>query len=374
MKMFSVLANSSVKLEKRVVLFCLFYLISMNNSEIAEHYNRIPNSSRKDREKSRILHLRRLNNWIKSILIHEALHKVKSERDRGGKIRVLDLCCGKGGDLQKWKFGKIDQLTAVDIAQVSVSHCKERYSTLFTDEAQYGYFKAEFLCLDCSKEDLRKHLAEPDVQFDLCSCQFSLHYAFANLQQAERMLQNACQNLKIGGYFIGTIPDANFIVSQCRSSADGRFRNSVCQIQMQNSTHDGPLPLFGANYDFQLEGVVNCYEYLIYFPLLEKMLQELGMVLVWKKKFYEIIDTFLPQPEHRALFERMDCLEIYSEADIHKMAGSSLGQYDAARRTFRKLQKEKDAHQANHSNIGTISQDEWEVACLYLTFMFKKIE
>ncbi|KRZ59463.1 mRNA cap guanine-N7 methyltransferase, partial [Trichinella nativa] len=349
-------------------------LIMMNNSEIAEHYNRIPNSSKKEREKSRILHLRRLNNWIKSILIHEALRKVKTDRHRVGEIRVLDLCCGKGGDLQKWKFGNIDQLTAVDIAEVSVSHCKERYSSLFTNQAQYGYFNAEFACVDCSKEDLRKHLAEPNVQFDLCSCQFSLHYAFGSLEQAEQMLRNACQNLKIGGYFIGTIPDANYIVSLCGADAEGRFRNSVCQIEMQNPTQDGPLPLFGANYDFQLEGVVNCFEYLIYFPLLEKMLKELGMVLVWKKKFYDIIDTFLPHPEHRASFERMNCLEIYSKEEIHKMAGGSLDQYDAARRAFRKIQMEKGADQADHASIGTISQDEWEVACLYLTFMFKKVE
>ncbi len=30
------------------------------------------------------------------------------------------------------------------------------------------------------------------------------------------------------------------------------------------------LPLFGAKYDFHLEGVVDCPEFLVYFPVLEK--------------------------------------------------------------------------------------------------------
>jgi len=47
------------------------------------------------------------------------------------------------------------------------------------------------------------------MQFDLVSCQFSVHYGFESLEQAEMMLQNACECLKPAGYFIGTIPNAS---------------------------------------------------------------------------------------------------------------------------------------------------------------------
>lgn len=33
---------------------------------------------------------------------------------------------------------------------------------------------------------------------------------------------------------------------------------------------DKPFPLFGAKYNFHLEGVVDCPEFLVYFPVLEK--------------------------------------------------------------------------------------------------------
>jgi len=48
--------------------------------------------------------------------------------------------------------------------------------------------------------------------FDLVSCQFSFHYCFESLPQAECMMKNAAESLRPGGYFIGTIPNANDIV------------------------------------------------------------------------------------------------------------------------------------------------------------------
>ena len=45
--------------------------------------------------------MRNFNNWVKSVLIRSFLL---------GGATVLDLCCGKGGDLLKWKEGGIDYL------------------------------------------------------------------------------------------------------------------------------------------------------------------------------------------------------------------------------------------------------------------------
>ena len=45
--------------------------------------------------------MRSFNNWVKSVLIRSYL---------GPSSTVLDLCCGKGGDLNKWKEGRIKYL------------------------------------------------------------------------------------------------------------------------------------------------------------------------------------------------------------------------------------------------------------------------
>ena len=53
---------------------------------------------------SPIFFMRNFNNWVKSILIRSHLSQLTP-----GAI-VLDLCCGKGGDMLKWKEGGISYL------------------------------------------------------------------------------------------------------------------------------------------------------------------------------------------------------------------------------------------------------------------------
>lgn len=57
------------------------------------------------------------------------------------------------------------------------------------------------------KELLSDKYKDPNITFDLASCQFSYHYSFETHAQADVMLRNACGNLRPGGYFIGTVPN-----------------------------------------------------------------------------------------------------------------------------------------------------------------------
>ena len=69
------------------------------------------------------------------------------------------------------------------------------------------------------------HIAETyfqdkNIEFDLVSCQFAFHYCFESLPQAETMLKNISENLKKGGFFIGTTPDSRDIMSRFRDATD----------------------------------------------------------------------------------------------------------------------------------------------------------
>jgi len=61
------------------------------------------------------------------------------------------------------------------------------------------------------KEPLAKALKE-DIEFDLVSSQFAFHYAFETEEKVRQGLKNVASNLKRGGVFIGTMPNANMIV------------------------------------------------------------------------------------------------------------------------------------------------------------------
>lgn len=82
-------------------------------SSVASHYNARPNTDPTTRTRSEIIHLRSFHNWVKSVLIREFV----SQRS----LKVLDIACGKGGDLLKWDKADVSVLTGVGNAE-SISY------------------------------------------------------------------------------------------------------------------------------------------------------------------------------------------------------------------------------------------------------------
>lgn len=89
------------------------------------------------------------------MLINEYLTKIKNGAPHGAPLKVLDMCCGKGGDLLKWEKGSITHLICTDIADVSVEQCQKRYTTMAerSHNARNKFqkmFSAEFFASDCT--------------------------------------------------------------------------------------------------------------------------------------------------------------------------------------------------------------------------------
>lgn len=258
---------------------------------VATHYNELEEKGLAERSKSRIFHMRNFNNWIKSALINEYLTKVKQTLKLGEPLRVLDMCCGKGGDLLKWEKSGITHLICTDIAEVSIQQCEERYRTMAERASRNKFgklFSAEFFACDSTLQRLREQYKDPSIELNVVSCQFAFHYCFESLKQAECMIQNAAECLRPGGYFIGTIPDANDIMKRQRQAQSNEFGNDIYRISFLCDTETPPL--FGAKYNFELDGVVNCPEFLVYFPLLVKLAAKFGLRLVFKERFEDYFE------------------------------------------------------------------------------------
>ncbi|KAI0213189.1 mRNA cap guanine-N7 methyltransferase [Lamellibrachia satsuma] len=279
--------------------------------KVATHYNQLKKSGL-ERTKSRIFYMRNFNNWIKSMAINDTISRIRKIMKPESDLSVLDLCSGKGGDLLKWK-GQIDRLVCTDIASISVEQSKAKYKEML-DRAKHErrpveVFKADFITADCTKQRLRDMYPDPETTFDLVSCQFSFHYGFESHQQAKQMIQNACECLRPGGYFLGTTPNSNELVKRLSASDDMSFGNEVYSVGFETDDK-AQLPLFGAKYNFHLEDVVDCPEFLVHFPLVEKMAAEYGMKLVYKKPFAEFFDEHIRKGDGRGLIGRMQCLEV----------------------------------------------------------------
>lgn len=346
---------------------------------VAKHYNQLQEAGLETRKDSRIFFLRNFNNWIKSVVIGETVNKIREEHTSDYQLSVLDLCAGKGGDLLKWKKGRISKLICADIAETSVEQCESRYKEMVDRNSRDRYpqpmFSSEFIAADCTKKQLKDSYKDPSVEFDLCSCQFSFHYCFESLQQAEMMLRNACECLKLGGYFIGTTPNSYEIVHRLRQSEDKSFGNEVYKITYEADDLDN-IPVFGAKYNFHLEGVVDCPEFLVYFPVLEKMAEEFGMKLLLRKPFAEYFKEKSEQGDHNSLLRKMKALEEYPAGEDSNLVSEKLEDYKAVKDMVKHLQESDEQADDRHRRqikVGTLSQAEWEATTIYCVYVFQKV-
>lgn len=326
---------------------------------VATHYNNLEEKGLAERSKSRIIYMRNFNNWIKSTLINEYLTEVKKAVKLGEPLRVLDMCCGRGGDLLKWEKGNITHLICTDIAEKSVEICEERYNSMLKRLQRHSFnkpFSAEFFSCDSTLVRLRSKYKDPTIKLHLVSCQFAFHYCFESLKQAECMIRNAAECLIEGGYFIGTMPDANDIMKRLNEADGDSFGNELYRISFL--CNQDPPPLFGAKYNFELDGVVDCPEFLVYFPLLVKMARKFGLELVLKERFEDYFDRNCEKA--KGLLERMEALETYP-------SNRSDGEAKQMEKTdeYEHVQKLITPKKERAQRYGTLSKSEWEATCMY---------
>ena len=201
---------------------------------VRQHYNAVPERGRDWRKTdSKIKGLRSFNNWVKSTVIH----KFSPGEPGSEPLKVLDIGCGKGGDLQKWQRAPqdVELYIGVDPAEVSIDQARERYRQMRSrsgggrggrggyNNRSHRLFDAEFIADDAfslSLGDLPviKNVGfgpgsrfGPSAGFDVVSMMFCMHYAFENEAKAKGMLSNVAGSLKKGGRFFGVIPNSDIL-------------------------------------------------------------------------------------------------------------------------------------------------------------------
>ncbi|CAD6266006.1 unnamed protein product [Miscanthus lutarioriparius] len=233
---------------------------------------------------------------------------------------VLDLACGKGGDLIKWDKAKVGYYVGVAIAEGSIKDCMTRYNGDTDQQRRKKFsFPARLLCTDCYE--------------------FGLHYSWSTEARARQALANVSALLCPGGIFIGTMPDKNVIIKKLRESEGLEFGNSIYWISFGEEYAEKKFPAsrpFGIKYKFHLEDAVDCPEWVVPFHLFKLLAEEYDLELVLMKNFHEFVHEYLQKAEFTELIWRLGALG--------------------------------DGRQVQ----STLSQDEWEVSYLYLAFVLRK--
>ncbi|EEB08863.1 P-TEFb-cap methyltransferase Pcm1 [Schizosaccharomyces japonicus yFS275] len=266
---------------------------------VRHHYNARPEMGLRNRRFSPIINLKRFNNWIKSVLIN----KFTPKKDL---VLVLDMGCGKGGDLIKWDKVNVDGYVGIDIAEISVNQARRRYQNLDAS------FDAVFYSGDCFSTPIYKLLPPDQRRFDIVSLQFCMHYAFESEALARQMLENVSSVLPRGGIMVGTIPSSDRISYRASKMAPGtlQFGNAIYHVRFESPPNLSFRPPFGNKYFFYLEDAVSDVpEFVVPFEAFRALAEDYHLEMIWQKSFREIFMEEKNSTEFGPLLERMQVID-----------------------------------------------------------------
>jgi hypothetical protein len=259
------------------------------------------------------------NKWVKErILLQTTLS--------GGGKALMDVACGKAGDLQKWRRANVDFVLGIDYAGENILDQKNgAYARLLSTWMTNGKENVPpmiFAIGDSSKpivngeagstaEEQRilraifsKYPAGGDIPMyvdrvggarlkygaDVIACMFAIHYFFVDEDKFNGFLENLRATMKVGGYFIGCAFDGEAVFKLLRDVPKGGSKigkegedTILWTITKQYDVDDMPVDeeAFGLAIDVNFISIGTSHrEYLVPFKLLEEKMKTIGCELL----------------------------------------------------------------------------------------------
>ena len=265
------------------------------------------------------------NQWVKK----RNMFSLFAEKN----MRLLEIGCGQGGDLQKWIETGFSTVVGVDNnldnLLNSESGAYRRLSDSASSKQQYNSIRLDpakqhmvFLLMDGGKKWTAQSVDEIEdepfkqfteiawgvtdktklsnqlvkkthnilnVPFDVISCQFAIHYFFESIDTLENFCWNVNERLADNGYFMGTALDGHLVnkafVDDDSSLLKGVMNEKVLwQIEKRYDAFEQESSGFeniGKKVDVYMETINKIIpEYLVDFKLLERTLGKYNIKLV----------------------------------------------------------------------------------------------
>jgi len=212
--------ETSYQVEKKALQLRLSASVITSDRQQDIYYQKITNLCKKFRE---------YHNWIKSIIIYTYCSPVKNVRKS-----VLDLGCGRGGDVLKWYHARVGEYVGVDVDYYGIYSSTDgavsRYNESkrkFPDFYKATWIQADPSCLFNSsyQENKLSNMTKENKElidktfvstrkFDCISSMFALHYLFYSKEATDNLVQNINNHLKVGGFLIFTLFDAKSVMDR----------------------------------------------------------------------------------------------------------------------------------------------------------------
>lgn len=259
------------------------------------------------------------NQWIKEKILYRA------GLSGGGKT-LIDVACGRGADLQKWRRAGAAFVLGADYSGENIRGEKDgayrRYmDTLVNAGSREAVAPMIFVIADSSKTfvtgdagvtDEEKNILRSvlgrvrptgpvpafvekegagrlKVGADCMSCMFALHYFFETPDTFRGFIKNIADNLKVGGHFIGCCFDGEAVFNLLRPVPKGGQRGgmekgaNLWTITKQYDEDDLVLgdESLGLAVDVEFITIGTTHrEYLVHFPTLVEAMKGIGCELM----------------------------------------------------------------------------------------------
>ena len=264
------------------------------------------------------------NKIMKNRILISSVTKLIRESG-SSKISLLDLACGKGGDIPKWRDNNITTCVGIDYMSNNIDDIQDgacsRYSFYKTQAKKHNKSIPDmyFLVGDVGKSikngesitkpeymRLANSLWKPHAEintdfnvnkFNVVSVMFAMHYFFKSESILDSFIQNVADNIKSGGYFIGCCFDGRKIFEKLKhlpkSGSIDKYKNGRLMWKLikdyRQTTFNNDESSIGMPIKVYISSINQIIEeFLVNFDVLKDKLAKHGIVPVTGKDLEDI--------------------------------------------------------------------------------------
>ena len=243
---------------------------------------------------------------------------------------LIDISCGRAGDINHWIDAQLNYIVGIDVNRENLEHIENGACNRILnnyDKTQrmidnilfiWGDSSKKFKDGSAAKDDLNKYYLDilhgnidsetisnkklkdfyklGNNNFDIVSCQFSIHYFFKDLETLQGLLENVSSLLKPGGVFIGTSLDGKSvfdILNKNQAVMEHEEDTLLWKInkKYKESQFNDDETCLGYSIDVYMESIGKTFtEYLVNYTYFESLLQQYNLKL---KELYSFTDVYV---------------------------------------------------------------------------------
>ena len=271
----------------------------VTTSSIAEGYGKV---AKQTGNRKSTKDVRAWNNKVKRLLLERY-------RPSGLACKVLDLACGRGGDMGKILHdSRVRRYRGVDVSEGAIQEAIRRTKVHNRHGALIDFLVGDARAIDwcgrCEVTDagspykewtgvdtawrLNEAFDDDGHRFDLINMQYALHYMCQSRASTLAFLKKVCAALAGNGVWVGTVPCA----ARVRDAVEGRLAlPKTCRITPSSKGWERGTCL-GEAYTFFLEGCVpGLEEHLVPEDDLVALASEVGLEKILVQNAAEFVST-----------------------------------------------------------------------------------